>query len=261
MSNGTGPPSSSKTLTDHRARNLFNQRAHRNRRRQYVAELEAQVHAYERAEIHATKQVQDAARMVVRENEVLKDLVERSLGWRRAEVDVWVGEQVGRRTSAFKSWGDGSIQTDPGAQPRPRPCETVTLKPDDHNTVPDTSASTSLPIQASPLCHSSNPSPYAPSQSPAAPSSGKTCAAPKPDSKLASRTHAAESTSKSNDDAPATVSPGETAMSCEAAASIITSLRHSADDNLRDRLGCNPESNANCEVRSVDVFGMLEEYM
>jgi hypothetical protein len=55
--------------------NTLNQRASRERRRAYIQDLERKVRAYEAREVHATTEVQVAARKVATENRILKDEV------------------------------------------------------------------------------------------------------------------------------------------------------------------------------------------
>lgn len=57
-------------------RNTLNQRASRQRRQLYISDLERRVHAYETQGVHATAEVQSAARKVSVENQTLREEIE-----------------------------------------------------------------------------------------------------------------------------------------------------------------------------------------
>lgn len=90
------------------ARNRDNQRRLRERRKEYTLELESRIRALEREGIHATEVVQKAARIVVEENRLLRQLLT-SQGMPASTINEYVrnasaSEAVKTPTSSSNSW-------------------------------------------------------------------------------------------------------------------------------------------------------------
>lgn len=81
-------------LQDQTARNRLNQRAFRSRRQQYIKELEEKLRAHEQAGVQATSQVQMAARVVARENAVLRTLVRDKTGCSEQQLNSYLSSAL-----------------------------------------------------------------------------------------------------------------------------------------------------------------------
>lgn len=88
---GIRPSSAMQTKSP--TRNTINQRASRARRKNYISELEQKVRDFEVQGVHATEQVQRAARRVADENRVLRDEVQ-ALRARNAELEILIAERM-----------------------------------------------------------------------------------------------------------------------------------------------------------------------
>lgn len=122
----------SSALETQKTRNKLNQRAFRQRRQQRVQELEDKLRQYEAAQLNATQQMQQAARVVAAENEMLRDVLKQRLGIGEREIEdlrrEWIrgNGTIFWESRAFNSRGENAdrIQT---AQDDGRRIESVRL--------------------------------------------------------------------------------------------------------------------------------------
>lgn len=91
MSDDASPHDGTKSQA---TRNRVNQRNFRLRQQQRVKELEDEVQSYRNAGVQASKEVQDAARLVAAENAVLKDILINQLGFDRNNVSKAIHERI-----------------------------------------------------------------------------------------------------------------------------------------------------------------------
>jgi hypothetical protein len=104
---------------NNRKRNLVNQRNFRARRKEYIEELEAKVHDYEKNGIATAQQMQEAARLKIAENDILRQIIQTHIGWSPEDVDAAVHQALSNRPSLHqhqashtvaKTNGNGHVQ-------------------------------------------------------------------------------------------------------------------------------------------------------
>jgi hypothetical protein len=111
---------------NNRKRNLVNQRNFRARRKEYIEELEAKVHDYEKNGIATAQQMQEAARLKIAENEILRQIIHTQIGWSPEDIEAAVHQALGSRPSlhqqqasyiATKTNGSGHVQNGHSSSP------------------------------------------------------------------------------------------------------------------------------------------------
>ncbi|KPI42182.1 uncharacterized protein AB675_5494 [Cyphellophora attinorum] len=82
---------------NNRKRNLVNQRNFRARRKEYIEELEAKVHDYEKNGIATAQQMQEAARLKIAENDILRQIIQTQIGWSPEDIEAAVHQALSSR--------------------------------------------------------------------------------------------------------------------------------------------------------------------
>ncbi|KAI1875910.1 uncharacterized protein JN550_001406 [Neoarthrinium moseri] len=202
------------------------QQRSRARHREYVADLEKRIRAFEREGIQATVEVQHAARMMAIKNERLLALLALH-GVQQEEIDTFLADDAeSGDANKVPSQSSTSDATAPG--PESAHC-LAHIRRLQSNTRNDTLS------QGNPSGHS-------------LPASHRLVC--KPISGQAQDTTIRHEMSSRN-------ATNET-TSCEAAATIIASLRGHGDiDEARQTLGCGDKSS--CSVKNMDLFQLMNE--
>lgn len=224
-SNNSSPAPS---LQQQKDRNKLNQRAFRLRRQQRVQELEQKLREYEAAQLKATQQMQQAARVVAAENAMLRDVLRSRLGIGEREIEAlrqeWIsgnqGQNLGYETTErfIPSFKTQRVEFKDGNANGSAMIREVQQQL--NSTSDSTSEQQNLTVKTT---------------------TGKvSCCGPKPDSSSVRLTESSAF------------------MSCEKAAEILSSIR--SQDELHDvraRLGCTSPST--CMIENTTVMDVMNE--
>lgn len=235
-------------------RNRLNQRNFRRRRQERVQELEERVRQCQQARIEATREVQNAARVVVNENTILRDYLKEELGFTDESIATLV--QRGRQRVVVDHKSSTLV-----------PTTTWESKSPDHFQDIEILARV-YPISKTPpvtICGSDRqvgseingrmPSPYHYGE--VAPHCARQS---EPDTSDQSTTIQDNSASVPGVQA-SSVNRGinhTVSMSCEKAAEILSGLRsYNENDELRVELGCT--STRSCNIDNVRLLEIMSE--
>lgn len=220
-----------------------NQRRHRVRQKELIADLQTRLDEYERHGAHTTLEMQRAARHVARENESLRALLAR-----KGVSDTEVEE--------FLRVGDSGLVADQPVQER------ASAAPSTHHV----SSITALLNEEEPTAPAYSPHLWPPlSESHARPREGVTHPAERPATPIGNHTPpssahslgSSETTLSRPADLDACCTSGME-MSCDVAATILANMQGHADTGrARAVLGCTGPSA--CVVKSAKVFDLLDE--
>ena len=260
-------------LQDQTARNRINQRNFRSRRQQYIKELEEKLCAYEQAGVQATSRVQVAARVVARENAVLRNLVRETTGCSEQQLNSYLSSAlrvVPERSGETRALGHRlpRIETSPNillpADKKESPVAESRLEPD-YVPRPNPLSSAAPNPQPRPYigsdrkCHD-NHTPHIPSDKILADVDGS-------ESPATGQGVTNLESHRSFDSGSAGVDGNQLSdfdrqqgpsMSCEEAAVIISSIStNEGSRDIREQLGCT--SVGTCSVNNMEVFQVMEE--
>lgn len=261
------------TLQDQTARNRINQRNFRSRRQQYIKELEERLRVYEQAGVQATSRVQVAARVVARENAMLRNLVRETTGCTERQLNSYLSfalQPVPERPGETRALGHPfpRIETSPSI-----------ILPADKNVLPVAESRLEPNYVPRPNPHgSANPDAQMRSHI----DSDRGCHANStlhsPSDKILADLDGGESTATAQDvtdlESHRSVDSGSAevegnqwsecdrqqgpSMSCEEAAAIISSIRITEGPcDIREQLGCT--SIGTCNVNNMEVFQVMGE--
>ncbi|KAF4550718.1 Hypothetical protein D9617_16g015070 [Elsinoe fawcettii] len=227
-------------------RNRLKQQRSRARRKEYLTDLEERLRNYERQGVHATVEVQNAARHVVRENQALRKLLAQH-DVKPTEIDAFLQADLGTPNSAACA----------SFAPRPSSSQkqsTVTSKPQQASPAP-LSTKASLPLDNSGKMHSAGA--IAPeAQEGDCTQSSDVVPNHAPSSYPQSRPESAgESANLAHDERTDAMRSAvyNDQISCEEAAHVIASMRGAANaEDILPELGCS--GSQKCMVKSSVVF-------
>lgn len=259
------------TLQDQTARNRINQRNFRSRRQQYTKELEEKLRAYDQAGVQATSQVQMAARVVARENVLLRNLVREMTGCSEQQLNSYLSSALRpgpERAGETRAFGPPlpRIETSPSLLPsadkKESPVAQSHLEPDYVSGLGQSGSAAPNPLPrpyvgTDPRCHN-NHNPYLPSDKVLADSNGSESVDTSYNPKLEShRSFDSGSTGVRGKSSEFNKQQGPS-MSCEEAAAIISSIGIiDGPRDIREQLGCT--SVGTCNVNNMEVFQVMEE--